>query len=243
MASNQAATSIVTQLASFFNKKKAPETIRYQDVNAQDEQTRAIQGDRLAQQSIESLLSEANRYTQEEANSLAEMASPGYSRVSQKMLDLAGSNLENPYALPDDVANNLTRLAGERGISTGVHGQANDFSLLRDFGINSLDYGNNRIAQSQQLLNTVVSLSPRISPLSPMNFYITPQQQISLAVDNNTKQQQINQAGANAQAATKNWNTQQFWASQTASAAAADSTAQYGYEQFKDWFTMGMMGG
>ena len=198
-------------LSGLLNKQKAPKTAPFVPVDPQAEQRKAIAGNAANEQSIEDLLTRSNKYAQGQANSLMEQAMPGYAKLSQKFLALAGSNLDNPYALPKDVSDNLTRLAAERGINTGVRGQAGDFSALRDFGLNSLQYGQSRIAQSQSLLQTIGSLAPRVSPMSPMSFYVTPGQQMQMQQQNNMGQQMTQQAGNNAGAAADNWNTANLW--------------------------------
>lgn len=247
MASNQAASSIVTGISSFFNKKKAPPVIDYKEVDPEEEQKKSLLGNIANEDTIEQLLSRANGYTQDQANSLMEKAMPGYSALSQKLLGTASANLDDPYALPEDVSKNLTRLAAERGVSLGTSGQTNDFGLLRDFGVNSMAYGESRINQAQSLISAVAAMAPKVNPISPLSFYVSPGQQIATTTDNNTKTQAILQGGANAATAAKNWNTQNFWNTQIAAAEKADSTAQYGWEQFKDVMGMfmgsGMMGG
>jgi hypothetical protein len=123
--------------------------------------------------------------------------------------------MDDPYSLPKDVSDNLTRIAAERGISTGVRGQAGDFSLLRDFGVNMLDYGDRRVSQAHSLLSTVASLAPRVNPMSPLSFYVTPQQQMAVTTDNNRTKQGIDQGHENAKTAAANWNRNNMWESIT----------------------------
>ncbi len=74
-----------------------------------------------------------------------------------------------------------------------------------------LDYGNNNFQQAIQALSTVTGLSPRISPMSPMSFYVTPQQTAQVAAGNNQNQQAIQQGANNAATAAGNFNTQNLW--------------------------------
>lgn len=209
-------------LSGILNRQQAPNGVRfdpnYQPVDLQAEQRNAITGNLSAEPTIEELLSRADRYTQGQARSLMEMAMPGFGKLQERFMTLAGDNLKNPYALPPGVSENLTRIAAERGINTGVHGQAQDYSLLRDFGVNMLQYGDSRVNQAQSLLTTIGNLSPRVSPMSPLSFYVTPMQQASNA--DNTQQTLLNiakvnngidNASANAAAAASNWNRQNMW--------------------------------
>jgi hypothetical protein len=197
-----AASAIGSGLAG---KQKAPKQV--DPINVQDEQKKAIAGNLDASGDIESLLSRANSFSQDQATGLMEKSVPGWSKLSQKMMGLAGDAADDPFGVPKDVQDNITRLAAERGVSTGVKGQAGEFSLLRDFGVNSLEYGNARIGQAQSILQTIVGLSPRVNPASPLSFYVTPGQQIDAATGNNDVKQQ----GYNAQAKARNDNAT-MWA-------------------------------
>src|ERR1035437_1433252 len=108
----------------------------------------------------------------------------------------------DPYGLPADVQDNLTRIAGERGINTGVRGQAGDFSALRDLGVNELQYGQSRISQAQSILSSVSASAPRINPMSATSMYLTPSQALQTATNN----QSADQAALNARTATDNYN-------------------------------------
>ena len=216
-------------LSGLFNKQKAPKKVDYTPVDLAAEQRKAIEGNLGAEASIEQLLSQANRYTQGQASSLMEQVMPGYAKLSEKFLAQAGSNLDNPYAVPQGVTDNLTRIAAERGVSTGVRGQAGEFSLLRDLGVNMLDYGDRKVNQAQSLLATIAGLAPRVSPMSPLSFYVTPQQQAAVTGNNNTMKQGIDQGGNNANTAAANWNSSNLWDSLAfASAAGGAAFAKKG---------------
>jgi hypothetical protein len=224
-------------LSGLFNKQKAarpvPFNTDYKPVDPQAEQRRAIQGNIDESDSIEQLLSRADRYTQGQANSLMEMAVPGYAKTAEKFMRLAGDNIDNRYSVPKEVSDNLTRIAAERGINTGVRGQAGDFSLLRDLGVNMLDYGDRQVNQAQSLLSTIAGLSPRVSPMSPLSFYVMPGQQTGVAQGNQQTQLGIDQikhgvaqGGENAKTAASNWNTQNLWQSLSMAAVLAGAAGK-----------------
>jgi len=209
-------------LGGMFDKQKAPKKVPFEPdwepLDLQAEQKKAVDGNLANADSIEQLVTRSNRYAQGQANSLMEQAVPGFADLSKKFLALASTNVSDPYSLPADVSSNLTRIAAERGINTGVRGQAGQFSLLRDLGVNMLEYGNARINQAQNLLQTIVSLTPRVSPMSPLSFYVTPQQQAAVAGQNSSTRldiskykQAIDQGGENAITAAENWNTRNMW--------------------------------
>jgi hypothetical protein len=178
-------------------------------------------GNVQAEPDIEALIHSSNKFNQKENLSLLEKAIPGYSKIQGNLSTLAQNASANPYALPQGVADNLTRLAAERGISTGVRGQAQDFSLLRDFGVNELAYGQQNIANTQSILGTLAGLG-KVSPLSPLSFYSTPGQALGAAGTN----QSANQASLNAQGAASQYATDSTWAGISKLAGAAATYGQ-----------------
>lgn len=156
---------------------------------------------------IEALLRRANQFTQDQNLSLLNRAIPGYDEIAKNLSNQARQASENPYQLPKEFSDNLSRIAAERGINTGVRGQAGDFSLLRDFGVNSLQYGQQQLASSQSILSTLAGLA-KVNPLSPLSMYVTPQNALSAASENRSADQaylNAQQAAANQRAAAP-WN-------------------------------------
>lgn len=203
-----AAISVVGgAVASNNSKKKAAPVANGALVDLQDQQAKSISGNLLQQDNIEQLLTRANNYTQGQANSLMNQAIPGYSDFAKALTQRGQEKLANPYDLPPDVTENLNRIAAERGISRGTRGQFNEYSGLRDLGLNMLDYGNQNFQQAIQALTTVTGTAPRVSPMSPMSFYVTPNQNAAVAAGN----AQTLQSAANAQTAAQNFNNQNLW--------------------------------
>lgn len=190
---------------ALLGKSKAPQAAPPIDLGA--EQKKAIANNISNQDDIESLIARANTFNQDQNISLMEKAMPGYGELSKKFTKQANELLTNPYELPADVEQNIARLAAERGISAGTKGEFNDFSLLRDFGINSLQYGAGRIGQAQSITGMLASLAPKVNPLSPMSFYVTPQMSADVAAGNRSNQQAANNAGA----AAGNYNQANTW--------------------------------
>ncbi len=210
-------------IGGLLNKQKAPKGVAlppYQPVDLAKEQQGAINANAIAEGDIEALLARANTFNQSQASGLMEQAVPGWSKLSQKFLQNADSMISNPYDVPKDVENNLARIASERGISSGARGQFSQFSLLRDLGVNALNYGQSRISQGQSLLQLVGSLSPKVSPLSPLSFYVTPAQAAGVAANNSAGvagvaagNQGVAQGVENAGVAAGNWNRNNMWQS------------------------------
>lgn len=200
-----AAISVVGgAIASKKAKKKAGAVEQYESVDLQQEQRDALEGNAASQDSIESLLSRSNLFQQGQALSLTEMAMPGYGSLSKTLTDRATTLAENPYDVPKEVEDNLARIASERGISAGTRGQFNDFSLLRDLGVNQLQYGRENLSEAKSITSLLSTIAPRVNPMSPLSFYITPQQNAANTTDNRQTDQSIRQSGANARAAADN---------------------------------------
>lgn len=213
-------TAAVGVLGNVLAPKRASGTAPLQQVNLQTEQRKAIEGNQINESGIEALLARSNSFAQDQSLSLMEKAMPGYSKLAGRLTGLTNDLLTNPYELPPDVQKNIERQAAERGISVGGRGQFQDFSLLRDLGVNSLQYGQQRIGQAQSLTGLLASLAPKVNPMSPMSFYVTPGQTAQIAAGQNAANQEIAQSGLNAEAAAKNNRNQNLWDSLAFAAGA-----------------------
>lgn len=200
-------TAIGAVLGGLFGGSKAKAAPSAPPINLQNEQKKAIAGNISNESDIEALLSRANSFTQDQNIALMEKAMPGYTALSKALTKTAQSQLEDPYGLPKDVQENIARLSAERGISAGTRGQFSDFSLLKDFGINSLQYGQQQINSAQGITGLLASIAPKVNPLSPMSFYVTPDQQAQVATIN----QKNAQGQLNADTAASNYNEANSW--------------------------------
>lgn len=198
------AGAILGPVASILGSKKKVAPAISPPIDAQAEQLKAIKGNLANQADIEQLVGTTNKFNQGQAISLMEQAMPGYTSLSRKLTGLASNLADHPYDVPADVQANMQRLAAERGISTGRHGQASEFSLLRDLGVNQLQYGQSAIGQASGLTGLLASIAPKVNPMSPMSMYLSPQQVIQTAEGN----RDVQQGGLNAQAAAQNANAQ-----------------------------------
>jgi len=206
-----AAVSVVGGMVASNNGKKAPGTAAYTPIDPQLAQSQAIAGNIANQDDIEQLLTRANRYTQGQANDLMEQAVPGYGQLSATLMSRAQQDAANPYDVPQEVQDNLTRIASERGVSRGTRGQTNQFSLIRDLGVNQLNYGQSKMQSALGALQTLTGVAPRVSAASPLSFFLTPAQSLSAQSTNNQTQQSIAQGGLNAGAAAANYNNDTLW--------------------------------
>lgn len=222
VAIGSAAVTVVGGMVSSNQAKKraAGSAVPYENVDLQQQQKDALAGNAAAQSSIEDLLGRANTFQQGQASTLAEQAMPGYGALSQSLTARAQNMADHPFDVPQEVTKNIERLAAERGISTGVRGQANDFSLLRDFGVNSLQYGQANLQGAQSITGLLASIAPKVNPMSPLAFYVTPQQNAATTTENNTNNQAIAQGRVNAQNAAANQGSTDLWANLSTLAGA-----------------------
>jgi hypothetical protein len=123
----------------------------------------------LAQQ----LVTQADAYEQDRLLGLTEKAMPGFREYQKKLTEAGMERLNDPYSLPADQQEYLRRKAAESGITRGTRGEFNSFDLMRDFGISSMQYGSQRLQESQSIFQQLNATMPRVNPTSPLNFLTT----------------------------------------------------------------------
>lgn len=221
-------------LGAFLNKKKAAPVAPFTPtptIDPQAQQRSAISGNIAAEPDLESLLAQSNKFQQGQASDLLEKAVPGYGKLSASITKRGQEASDHPYDLPVEVQQNLERIAAEKGLKVGTSGETRKFSALRDLGVNMLDYGNQNFQKSLSALSTVTGLAPRVSPMSPLSFYLTPGQQLGTAGQNagitsanNAGAQATAQGGNNVNTAAGNWNNQNMWDNLIRSISAVPAT-------------------
>lgn len=192
-------------------KQNAGKVAQYDAPSIAGTQTEAINANAGNETSIENLISRGNAFNASQAVSLQNQTMPGYSNLAKSLSSRAQTLADHPYDVPQEVQDNISRIAAEKGISAGTRGQFNDFSLLRDFGVNELQYGAQNISSAQQLTATLAAIAPKVNPMSPLSFYVTPTTALANMTNNSTQAQAIAQGGINAQnAATNSGNADLF---------------------------------
>ncbi len=194
-------------------KKHAGKVAQYDNPDITDVQKQAIDANSANQSGIESLISRGNSFSADQALSLQEKTMPGFSDLSKTLTSRAQTLAAHPYDVPKEVQDNLSRIAAEKGISAGTRGQFNDFSLLRDLGVNELQYGQTAINQAQSLTGLLATVAPKVNPMSPLSFYVTPAQALSNTTNNAAQNQAIAQGGINAQNAASAAANADIWGS------------------------------
>jgi len=195
----------MSQASAAKKAAKASAANKVAPVDLQEEQTKALDGNLANQKKINTLVSSTNSFNQSQATSMMESAIPGFSALQSKLMTTTNDLLTNPYDLPKDVQTNLERLAAERGVSAGTRGTFNEFSLLRDLGVNSLQYGQSRINQAGGLAGIISSIAPKANVMSPLSFYNTPQQYAANQQLTNANNQATTQGAINANLAATNY--------------------------------------
>lgn len=132
----------------------------------------AIQGNSANMSQLLQLLSSLDTAQQGQLLSQYNMAIPNYSQLTQT----ASSNTQQDLngQVPQDVINQLTQQAAERGISTGMPGSSNsNAAYLRALGLTSLG----QQQTGQQNLATLTTTAPNAGLFNPSSFLVTPEQQ------------------------------------------------------------------
>ena len=218
MATSQIGTlsgaSMGSLVQGLFGKKKAPDYTPYENVNVGAEAGKAIQGNLDNWGDISDLVSKTNSLNSQQQKSMLEMALPGWNSMSRKMVgsygDMFANYASDPYGMPSGLTGNIERLAAERGINTGGRGQFQDYSLMRDFGVGALEYGQYQAQMFNNMTNALMGVAnfSAATPLLAQSFFVTPEQQIAQTGQANY----LNWMGQNQNNAAKadawNWNRQ-----------------------------------
>ena len=193
-------------LGSVLGRQKAPPQATYTPVDPTAVAASTISGNLGNLKSAESLSSQTNSFNQGEASRLLEQAMPGFGALQKRLLAQVDNDLKSGSSLPQDVKDQISRYAAEKGVSRGTSGNFNGFSLVKDFGFNLVDWQNAQRARALNTLSTVFGMTPRVNPMSPMAMMVDPNTAIQTQAQNNQMAYNATQAGYNAQTAASNYN-------------------------------------
>ncbi len=208
-----AVTTVGGAISANKAKKNAGKVAQYENPDITDVQKQALDANIANSGSIENLISRGNKFAGNQAVSLQEQTMPGFTELAKTLTGRAQTLAAHPYDVPQEVQDNLSRIAAEKGISAGTRGQFNDFSLLRDLGVNQLQYGQQQLSQAQSLTGLLATVAPKVNPMSPLSFYVTPAQSLSNTTNNAAQNQAIAQGGINAQNAASAAGNADLWGS------------------------------
>lgn len=210
------------------NQMKTATPQYQQQLDWQAEQKKAIEGNLATLPDAEKLSAATNTFNQSESNRLMEQALPGWSKLQSSLMSTTQDLLTNPYELDSDTQSYLQKKAAEMGVSSGARGGFEKFNLLKDFGVTSMQYGQQRINQAQSLTSLLASTAPRVNPMSPISMFVSPTQIAQAQQQQNISNQQVAQSAANAQAAQSNYQNQAIWGGLSSVAGAAVGSVDWG---------------
>ena len=193
-------------LGSVIGKQKAPKQADYAPVDPAAVQKQAISGNLQNFKGATQLASQTNQFNQSEASRLMEQAMPGFGATQKRMLAQVNQDLDSQNTLPQDVKDQISRYAAEKGVTRGTSGNFNGFNLVKDFGFNLTDWRNAQRARALNTMSSVFGMTPRVNPMSPMSMMVDPNTAIGVQGQNNAMAYNTAQAGYNAQAAASNYN-------------------------------------
>ncbi len=127
---------------------------------------------------IQDLLSDLNAFQAQQAVQTREAVIPGFREFQERLGGVFRQlSTENVFDLPQGFKDVLKQEAAERGVAGGFQGsQFGEFDAIRNFGREAFQFAQTNIAQSQNILQTLASTAPNVSPISPLNFVVTPSQ-------------------------------------------------------------------
>lgn len=200
------ATAAGSIIGSALGKQKAPKVAPIKEVDIKKTTQDAMDANIAVFDDSRSLSEKTNTFNQSEANRLAELAMPGFAKLQASLTSRIQQDLNNEGQLDRDQIAQIERLAAERGITTGTSGGMRDLSLIRDFGFSAMDAKNADRMRALQGIQSLTGMSARVSPTSPMYAFVNPNSALEASFRNAENQQQVTQAGYNAQAAASNAN-------------------------------------
>lgn len=200
------ATAAATVVGGALSKQKAPKTAAPTPVDIGKASQDSINANKAVFNDAAGLSEKTNTFNQSEASRLAELAMPGFSKLQQSLVSRVQQDLDNEGQLDPDQIAQLERFSAERGITNGTSGGMRNLSLVRDFGFSMMDAKNVDRVRAIQGLQSIMGMSARVSPMSPMSSFVSPNTALQVQSQNNSDQQASAQGAYNAQAAASNAN-------------------------------------
>lgn len=214
------ATAAGSIIGGALSKQKAPKVAPIKEVDIKKTTQDSMDANIAVFDDARSLSEKTNTFNQSEANRLAELAMPGFAKLQASLTSRIQQDLNNEGQLGGDQIAQIERLAAERGITTGTSGGMRDLSLIRDFGFSAMDAKNADRMRALQGIQSLTGMTARVSPTSPMYAFVNPNAALEAGFRNAENQQQVTQAGYNAQAAASNAN-RSMWGNVAGTVAGA----------------------
>lgn len=153
-------------------KQKAPRLASR--VNIASEARKALPFNSSILNEATGFTSDVNTAAYQEGERLLQMQIPGLGKLREHYKNQLDEDMTTK-GLPKDVEQYLQQKAGEMGVQRGTSGQFNNFNLLRDFGFSMLDHERARRMRTLQTFQSLTNLYPRVNPMSPSSFFLSPQ--------------------------------------------------------------------
>jgi hypothetical protein len=199
-------STVATIGTGLLSKQKAPKSIPTTPLDIKKAAQDSMDANKAIFADSAGLSEKTNTFNQTEANRLSELAMPGFSKLQATLASKIQSDFDNEGQLSPDQISQLERLAGERGITNGASGGIRGLSLVKDFGFSMMDAKNADRVRAIQGLQSLMGMSARVSPTSPMHAFVNVNHSIAAQSQNNSDAQASAQSNANAQAAASNAN-------------------------------------
>lgn len=166
--------------------QKRPDVPEFQKVNAQGEQQKAIEGNIAAFDSASQLANKVNSLNQEQLMSQLRASTPRYDELMKRGSDIV-AEFSAP-GIPKDLQGLIQRKSAAKALSGGYAGSQAATNLeLRDLGLTGLELAGKRMSAIESWLGFArqAATAPTMDVTS---MFLSPQQQIGLAVSERDKQ-------------------------------------------------------
>lgn len=169
-------------LGSVLSGESKPKVPNWNDVSLPEEQIKAIAANRAALPGAENLVSDVNRFNQDQIKRMLDTAIPNFDALSAKIQGNISSELNGE--IPSDVSDAVQRNAAAKAIGGGYAGTGAHSNLLaRDLGLTSLNLTDRGISSAENWINTMDRIfAPGMLDVSSM--FITPMQQFGATMSN-----------------------------------------------------------
>lgn len=186
-------------LGGVLGKGKKPQIPTFTPADADEQQRKAIEGNKRVLGDATKLATDTNVYNQEELRRMLKVAIPGYDDMVAKGTSLIGAWMNGE--LPADVVAQIRRNAAERSGAGGYGGTGMGRNLeARDLGLTSLQLTQQGLSSAERWMAGLKNLSvPQAFDVTSM--FLSPSQRLNAAQGNVTGQFNRDLMAANVAAA------------------------------------------
>jgi hypothetical protein len=163
-----------------------PSIPAWNTIDLGQQQTKAISENTASLPGLENLATQSNTFSLQQLQSMLTSIIPGYSDITAGVSKDISSMVSGQ--IPTDVSNQVQDNAAAKSLTGGFGGSGLSGNLTaRDLGLTSLNLMGEGISSAESWLSTVSSIaSPQMFNMSSM--FVTPQQQFTDTMENQTQQ-------------------------------------------------------